>query len=97
MNQLVSDRIVIVPAAPPAPAESPYPTPAPFTGQAPPVPGRARFRLGTQTRRIVLGLAAWAVSADSQLLVMAFAAVALLSTATVIQRIAHVIGALRNT
>jgi len=46
---------------------------------------------------IVLGLAAWAVSADSQLLVMAFAAVALLSTATVIQRIAHVIGALRNT
>jgi len=46
---------------------------------------------------IVLGLAAWAVSADSQLFVMAFAAVALLSTATVIQRIAHVIGALRNT
>ena len=46
---------------------------------------------------IVLGLAAWAVSADSQLFVMAFAAVALLSTATVIQRIAHVMGALRNT
>lgn len=46
---------------------------------------------------IVLGLGAWAVSADSQLFVMAFAAVALLSTATVIQRMAHVIGALRNT
>ena len=46
---------------------------------------------------IVLGLVAWAVSADSQLFVMAFAAVALLSTATVIQRIAHVIGALRDT
>jgi CDP-diacylglycerol--glycerol-3-phosphate 3-phosphatidyltransferase len=46
---------------------------------------------------IVLGLLAWAVSADSQLFVMAFAAVALLSTATVIQRIAHVVGALRNT
>ena len=46
---------------------------------------------------IVLGLLAWAVSLDSQLFVMAFAAVALLSTATVIQRIAHVIGALRNT
>jgi CDP-diacylglycerol--glycerol-3-phosphate 3-phosphatidyltransferase len=46
---------------------------------------------------IVLGLLAWAVSADSQLFVTAFAAVALLSTATVIQRIAHVIGALRDT
>jgi CDP-diacylglycerol--glycerol-3-phosphate 3-phosphatidyltransferase len=46
---------------------------------------------------IVLGLLAWAVSADSQLFVTAFAAVALLSTATVIQRIAHVIGALRET
>ena len=46
---------------------------------------------------IVLGLGAWAWSADSQLFVMAFAAVALLSTATVIQRMAHVIGALRNT
>jgi phosphatidylinositol phosphate synthase len=46
---------------------------------------------------IVLGLLAWTVSLDSQLFVMAFAAVALLSTATVIQRIAHVIGALRNT
>ena len=46
---------------------------------------------------VVLGLLAWAVSADSQLFVTAFAAVALLSTATVIQRMAHVIGALRNT
>jgi CDP-diacylglycerol--glycerol-3-phosphate 3-phosphatidyltransferase len=46
---------------------------------------------------IVLGLVAWTVSADPQLFVMAFAAVALLSSATVIQRIAHVIGALRNT
>jgi CDP-diacylglycerol--glycerol-3-phosphate 3-phosphatidyltransferase len=46
---------------------------------------------------IVLGLVAWALSADSQLFVMAFAAVALLSTATVIQRIAHVTSALRNT
>src|SRR5437867_1390111 len=46
---------------------------------------------------IVLGLLAWAVSADRQPFVMAFAAVALLSTATVIQRIAHVIGALRNS
>ena len=46
---------------------------------------------------IVVGLLAWAVSADSQLFVMAFAAVALLSTATVIQRIAHVVRALRNT
>ena len=46
---------------------------------------------------VVLGLLAWALSADSQLFVTAFAAVALLSTATVIQRMAHVIGALRNT
>jgi CDP-diacylglycerol--glycerol-3-phosphate 3-phosphatidyltransferase len=46
---------------------------------------------------LVLGLAAWAGFADSQFLVMAFAAIALLSTATVIQRIAHVVGALRNT
>lgn len=46
---------------------------------------------------LVLGLAAWAVSANAQLFVTAFAAVALLSTATVIQRIAHVVGALRNT
>ena len=46
---------------------------------------------------VVVGLAAWAVSADSQLFVTAFAAVALLSTATVIQRMAHVISALRNT
>ena len=46
---------------------------------------------------IVLGLLAWAVSGDSQLFVMAFVAVALLSTATVVQRIAHVVGALRNT
>ena len=46
---------------------------------------------------VVLGLGAWAAFADSQLFVMALAAVALLSTATVIQRMAHVIGALRNT
>jgi len=46
---------------------------------------------------VVLGLLAWAVSADSQLFVTAFAAVALLSTATVIQRMAHVMSALRNT
>lgn len=46
---------------------------------------------------IVLGLLAWTLTLDTQLFVIAFAAVALLSTATAVQRIAHVVGALRNT
>src|SRR5262249_7102762 len=47
---------------------------------------------------IVLGLAAWTVTpTDPQLFVTAFAAVALLSTMTVVQRIAHVVRALRNS
>ena len=45
----------------------------------------------------LLGVAAWAVSANSSLFAAAVAAVALLSTITVVQRLAHVAAALRNT
>ena len=45
----------------------------------------------------VLGVAAWAVTGTLQLFAAAVAVVALLSTLTAIQRIAHVARALRNT
>ena len=46
---------------------------------------------------LVLGVAAWAVTANSQLFAAAVAVVAFLSTVTTLQRIAHVARALRNT
>jgi len=45
----------------------------------------------------VLGVAAWAITANSQLFAAALAVVAFLSTVTTLQRIAHVANALRNT
>jgi CDP-diacylglycerol--glycerol-3-phosphate 3-phosphatidyltransferase len=45
----------------------------------------------------VLGVAAWAVTGSVLLFAMAMAVVALLSTVTAAQRIAHVVGALRDT
>jgi hypothetical protein len=45
----------------------------------------------------VLGVAAWAITANSQLFASALAVVAFLSTVTTVQRIAHVANALRNT
>ena len=45
----------------------------------------------------VLGVAAWAVSGNSQLFAVAVAAIAFLATVTAVQRIAHVATALRNT
>ncbi|HET8772587.1 MAG TPA: hypothetical protein VFP80_02300, partial [Thermoanaerobaculia bacterium] len=45
----------------------------------------------------VLGIAAWAVTGSHTLFAAAIAIVALLSTITAIQRIAHVARALRNT
>lgn len=46
---------------------------------------------------LVLGVAAWAATANSQLFAAALAVVAFLSTVTTLQRIAHVASALRNT
>jgi CDP-diacylglycerol--glycerol-3-phosphate 3-phosphatidyltransferase len=46
---------------------------------------------------MVLGVAALAITGSFQLFAAAVTAVALLSTITAVQRIAHVIGALRNT
>ncbi len=45
----------------------------------------------------VLGVAAWAVTGNSQLFAAALAVVAFLSTVTTLQRIAHVARALRHT
>jgi CDP-diacylglycerol--glycerol-3-phosphate 3-phosphatidyltransferase len=46
---------------------------------------------------MILGVAAWAVTGSLQLFAAAVAVVALLSTITAVQRVAHVIVALRNT
>jgi CDP-diacylglycerol--glycerol-3-phosphate 3-phosphatidyltransferase len=46
---------------------------------------------------LVLGVAAWAATANPQLFAAALAVVAFLSTVTTLQRIAHVANALRNT
>ena len=46
---------------------------------------------------LVLGVAAWAATANPQLFAAALAVVAFLSTITTVQRIAHVARALRNT
>ena len=46
---------------------------------------------------LVLGVAGWAATANSQLFAAALAVVAFLSTVTTAQRIAHVANALRNT
>lgn len=45
----------------------------------------------------IIGVAAWAVTGNSQLFAAALAVVAFLSTVTTVQRIAHVARALRNT
>ena len=45
----------------------------------------------------VLGVAAWAITGNSQLFAVAVGVIALLSTITTVQRIAHVAAALRNT
>ncbi len=45
----------------------------------------------------MLGVAAWAVTANSQLFAAALAVVAFLSTVTTVQRIAHVVRVLHNT
>jgi CDP-diacylglycerol--glycerol-3-phosphate 3-phosphatidyltransferase len=45
----------------------------------------------------VLGIAAWAISGNSQLFAVAVAVIAFLSTLTAIQRIAHVANVLRNS
>ena len=45
----------------------------------------------------VLGVAAWAITGNSQLFAVAVGVIALLSTITTVQRIAHVATALRNT
>lgn len=45
----------------------------------------------------MLGVAAWAVTANSSLFAAAVAVVAFLSSITALQRMAHVAGALRNT
>ena len=46
---------------------------------------------------MLLGVAAWAVTGNSQLFAAAVGVVAFLSTVTTVQRIAHVASALRNT
>ncbi len=46
---------------------------------------------------LLLGVAAWSVSANSQLFAAALTVVAFLSTVTTLQRIRHVANALRNT
>jgi len=46
---------------------------------------------------VLLGVAAWAVTGNSQLFAAAVGVVAFLSTVTAAQRLAHVAGALRNT
>jgi len=46
---------------------------------------------------LVIGVAAWAVTANSQLFAAALAVVAFLSTVTTVQRIAHVVRVLHNT
>ncbi len=45
----------------------------------------------------ILGVAAWALTSNSQFFAAALAVVAFLSTVTALQRIAHVASALRNT
>ena len=45
----------------------------------------------------VLGIAAWAITGNSQLFAVAVAVIAFLSTLTAIQRIAHVANVLRNS
>ena len=60
----------------------------------------ASVRLAPREARLVLfvlGVAAWAVTTNSQLFAAALAVVAFLSTVTTLQRIAHVASALRNT
>ena len=60
----------------------------------------ASVGLAPREARLVLllvGVAAWAVTANSSLFGAAVAVVALLSTITVVQRLAHVAAALRNT
>lgn len=62
-----------------------------FTASVGLAPREARLAL------FALGVAAWAVTGTLQLFAAAVAVVALLSTLTAIQRIAHVARALRNT